>query len=468
MRTKLKPKTIKLIPKEVWDIFKKFTKAGFEIYLVGAGGRNLISAKKPVDCDFTTNARPNEIKKLFKKSFYDNVFGTVGIPIKRNKHTEIYEITTYRKEWGYSDRRRPDKVVWGDSLEEDLKRRDFTWNTIVVGPKKKLQTPNSELRTNLELIDLFGGIKDFKAKVVKAVGDPNDRFAEDALRMLRAIRFAAQLGFTIEEKTFQAIKNNTKLIQKISGERIRDELIKILKSDYPGDGFTLLLSSGLLEEILPELVKEYGVAQARHHKDDVWTHSLLSLKHCPSNDPIVRFATLLHDVGKPVTAKPGKDVEVTFYNHEVVGASIVRNIANRLKFSKKDRELLFRLVRWHQFSVDERQTDKAFRRFIRRVGKENLADMLDLRVGDRLGGGCRETSWRLEEFKKHLVEVQKQPFLVTDLKINGNDVMKEKKITPGPLVGKILNQLFDQVVDGKVKNERKALLTRLKKFHLKN
>jgi len=467
MKQRLKPETIKLIPQPVWDIFDRFTKAGFEIYLVGAAVRNLISAKAPVDCDFTTNAQPAEIRKLFKKSFYDNVFGTVGIPIKVNNHQELYEITTYRKEWGYSDRRRPDKVVWSNSLEEDLKRREFTISAMVIGPVLQNTQPATRNRRTLELIDLFAGLKDFQNKTVRAVGDPNDRFAEDALRMLRAIRFASQLGFIIEQQTFQGIKNNIPLIKKISGERIRDELLKILSSDYPADGFTLLLSSGLLEEILPELVKEYGVVQARHHQHDVWTHSLLSLKFCPSKDPIVRLATLLHDVGKPVVAKPNKDVSVTFYNHEIVGASVTRNIVNRLKFPKKDRERLVKLVRWHQFTVDERQTDKAIRRFIRNVGKENLQDILALRIGDRLGGGARETSWRLEKFKKRLVEVQKQPFLVTDLKVDGHDVMEILKISPGPLVGKILSQLFEEVVDGKLRNERELLLARLKKVSLK-
>jgi len=470
MRVKLKPKTTKLIPQPTWDVFEKFTKAGYEIFLVGAGVRNLMAGKSPIDCDFTTNAKPEEIQKLFKKSFYDNAFGTVGIPVKK----EIYEITTYRTEGTYSDSRRPDQVAWGKTLEEDLKRRELTISAIVIGPNIKLQTlprngipirgTNSELQTNLEMIDLFGGLSDFKNKIIKSVGNPQERFAEDALRMLRTIRLATQLGFTIEPKTFQGIKNNAQLIKKISGERIKDELMKILKSEYPADGFTLLLTSGLLEEIFPKLAKTHGVAQARHHKDDVWTHSLLSLKHCPSKDPIVRLATLLHDVGKPDAARPGKEVKVTFYNHEVISANIVKNIAERLKFSKKDQKRLVTLVRWHQFSVDERQTDKAFRRFIRRVGKQNLNDILDLRTGDRLGGGAKETSWRTEKFKKRLIEVQKQPFAVTDLKIDGNDIMKTLKIKPGPQVGKILNQLFEEVVEKRIKNEKKDLLAKLKKF----
>jgi len=283
---------------------------------------------------------------------------------------------------------------------------------------------------------------------------------------MRAVRFASQLGFTIEPATFSAIQNNAQLLNQISKERIKDELFKILRSDYPAEGITLLLTSGLLQFIIPELIKGYGMSQARHHIYDVWTHSLMSLKNCPSKDPLVRLATLLHDIGKPIVAK-GEGEDRTFYNHEVVGDKIVRNIAERLKFSKKEEERLITLVRWHQFTVDDRQTDSAIRRFIRNVGKENLEDMLALRVGDRLGGGAKETSWRLEKFKKRLEEVQIQPFSVTDLKINGKDVMEIIGIPSGPKVGQILNQLFEEVVEKKIENEREVLLERLKKLKIK-
>jgi len=211
----------------------------------------------------------------------------------------------------------------------------------------------------------------------------------------------------------------------------------------------------------------FGVNQkspGRHHQDDVGTHALKSLKASRSHDPIVNLAILLHDVGKPVVVAKNKNGTITFYNHEVVGASIARNIANRLRLSKKDADRLFRLVRWHQFTVDERQTDKAIRRFIRNVGKENLTDILEVRRADRIGGGARETSWRLEKFKEKLAEVQKQPFTVADLKIDGHDVMRILNISPGPLVGKILNQLFEEVVEDKTKNERKYLLQRIKQI----
>ena len=438
--------TMKLkIPKEVQKIFKTFLQAGCEIYLVGGAVRDLLMGRPIHDCDFTTNAPPNKILQLFPQGFYDNIFGTVGVPVQK----AIFEITTFRSEKGYSDRRHPDQIVWGKTLEEDLKRRDFTINAIALSPKG-------------EVIDLFGGQEDLQRKTIRCVGNPNKRFQEDALRLLRAVRIATQLGFIIETNTFLAIKKNASLIKAVSGERIREELFKILKSNHPADGFRLLFNGGLLEQILPELTRGYGMAQAKHHKYDVFKHSLESLHHCPSKDPVVRFATLIHDIGKPVTAQ-GFGENRTFYNHEVVGASIARNIAQRLAFSRKDREKLVTLVRWHQFTVDEHQTDKAIRRFIRRVGKENLKDMIDLRIGDRLGGGCvNATSWRLRRFMKRLVEVQKQPFSVTDLKVNGHDVMKILGIGPGPKVGKVLQALFEEVEDDQKKNKRTYLLKRIK------
>ncbi|MCH7640919.1 HD domain-containing protein, partial [Patescibacteria group bacterium] len=221
--------------------------------------------------------------------------------------------------------------------------------------------------------------------------------------------------------------------------------------------------------VLPELEKTFGVEQkspGRHHIHDVGTHSLLSLKNCKSQDPIVRFATLIHDIGKPQTYKKLKNGVITFYNHEVVGARKAKEIARRLRFSKKQEDKLWRLVRYHQFTVNEHQTDSAIRRFIRNVTKQYVPDMIDLRVGDRLGGGARETSWRLEDFKKRLIEIQKQPFTVHDLKITGNDVMGELKLKPGPKVGEFLEKLYAEVVEKKVDNTKKDLMKRLKKIKI--
>jgi len=447
------------LPEFVSQILTKFQKAGFEIYLVGGAVRDILMKRKVNDWDFTTNAQPQQILEIFPDGFCDNKFGTVGIADENKK---IYEITTFRKEIGYSDRRHPDKIIWGETLEEDLARRDFTINALAL----KIPLPTSH-PSPITIIDHFNGQTDLKAKLIRAVGDPNKRFSEDALRLIRAIRIGTELGFSIEEKTFQAIKNNAGLINQIAKERIKDELFKILASDFPADGFIILRNSGLLKEILPELERAFEIPQqspGRHHLWDVGTHSIRSLQFCPSTDPLVRLAVLIHDLGKVATFKKHPDGTITFYNHELVSTSIARNLSDKLRLTKKEKMRLVILVRWHQFTVDERQTDTAIRRFIRHVGKENLKDMLDLRVGDRLGGGAKETSWRLEKFKKRLIEVQKQPFSVTDLKITGNDVMKTLGIKPGPLVGKILNQLFKEVVEDKKRNDKKYLLGRIKEI----
>ena len=439
------------LPTSVQEILNKFDKAGYEIYTVGGAVRDIVMGRITNDWDFTTNATPEEILKTIPGGLYNNLFGTVFTD-NPDDPARPHEITTFRKEENYTDFRHPAKVVWGKSLEEDLGRRDFTVNSLA-------------LDKNSKVIDLYKGQEDIKNKLIRAVGDPNERFSEDALRMMRAVRIASELGFLIENKTFEAIKKNSPLINKIAKERVKEELFKILTSPNPYDGIVLFRNSGLMGEVLPEMEKCFGVEQkspGRHHIYDVGTHLLMSLKNCKSSDPVTRFATLIHDIGKPQTYKKLESGVITFYNHEMVSTKIAQNIADRLRFSNKEKDKFIKLIRWHQFTVDERQTDSALRRFIRNVGLENIEDILALRVADRIGGGARETSWRLEEFKKRLVEVQKQPFTVRDLKINGNDVMKELGRAPGPEVGKILNDLFDKVVEKKIENERESLLKALK------
>jgi tRNA nucleotidyltransferase (CCA-adding enzyme) len=437
------------LPKLVQDILEKFDGAGYEVYIVGGGVRDVLMGRQVNDWDFTTNATPEQILKIIPEGFYDNQFGTVGVSAEG--FDKPFEITTYRTEQGYSDARHPDKIEWGKTLKDDVSRRDFTINALAFDK-------------NLKVVDYFKGEGDIKNKLIRAVGDPNERFGEDALRMMRAVRIAGELGFTIEEKTFEAIKKNAALINKIAKERVKDELFKLLSSPNPYEGILILRNSGLMAEILPEMEKCFGVEQkspGRHHIYDVGTHLLMSLKFCKSEDVVTRFATLIHDIGKPQTYRKLKTGVITFYNHEMVSTRIAENIADRLRFSKKEKDKFVTLVRWHQFTVDEHQTDSAIRRILRNVGLENMEDMLALRVADRLGGGARETSWRLEEFKKRLIEVQKQPFSVRDLKIDGNDVMKELKLKPGPKVGEILEKLFEEVVEKKVENKKEKLLKRL-------
>jgi tRNA nucleotidyltransferase/poly(A) polymerase len=443
-----------VLPDVVKNFMNTFTNKGYEIYLVGGTVRDFLLNKK-IDwnlADFTTNATPEEIIKLYPKSYYENKFGTVGIEINMNKKNLIFEVTTFRTEHNYSDLRHPSEIKWAKKIEEDLSRRDFTINAMAYNGNS--------------IIDLYDGQKHLKEKLIIAVGDPDIRFSEDALRLIRAIRISAELKFTIEKNTFEAIKKNSNLIKNISAERIRDEIFKVIKSKDPANGILTLKKSGLLNYILPELVASFNIPQKspkRHHIYDVGTHSVMSLKYCPSKDVITRFAALIHDLGKVKTFKKDSKTQIiTFYNHEVVGTKIAEKISERLRLSNKEKDKLIHLVKFHQFTVSEKQSDKAIRRFIKNVGKEYLSDMLKMRIGDRLGGGAAETSWRFELFKKRLDEVQKEPFKITDLKINGYDVMKTLDLKSGPKVGKILNRLFDKVIEGKIQNIKNELIDGLK------
>jgi tRNA nucleotidyltransferase (CCA-adding enzyme) len=454
------------IPQHVLDIKKKFEDAGFEIYLVGGCVRDLLINRPVKDWDLTTSATPEQMLALFPDAFYNNIFGTVGIPLPELEETEhqgVIEITTFRTEHGYKDRRHPEKVEWGKTVEEDLSRRDFTINAMAL--QLELRSKNQEVR----IIDPFDGQKDLENKLIRAVGDPSLRFKEDALRLMRAIRFATQIGFGIEEQTMRAIIDDAPLLAEISKERVRDELMKILASDYPYEGIMLLKNTNLLEHIIPELLEGVGISQARpgrHHKDDVFTHNVLSLKYCPSTDPIVRFATLIHDIGKSRVA--GKDEQgfIIFYNHEVAGSRLAYEICERLRFSKKDRAKVSKLIRWHMFTVDEHITDSAVRRFIRRIGVENVKDMMDLRVGDRLGGGTQTAeSWRLKLFKKRVEEqLAPAPFSIKDLAIDGNDIMKELNIKPSKKIGELLQKLFEEVDEDLEKNTKEYLQKRVKEI----
>jgi tRNA nucleotidyltransferase (CCA-adding enzyme) len=453
---------LRLIPEEILRVYKKVKEANFQAYLVGGCIRNMLIKKPIKDWDMTTNATPEQILEIFEVGFCDNQYGTVGLPIDISGQKCVVEITTFRTEGEYSDRRHPGKVSWGKSIEEDLKRRDFTINAIAL----ELEAQPQGL--TYKLIDPYEGQKDIENKIIRAVGNPKERFKEDALRLLRAIRIATELSFSIEENTWKEIISDASLIKEVSGERIRIEILRILASDNAYEGIMLLKNSNLLNYILPELLVGNGISQARpgrHHIDDVFTHNVLSLKLCPSKDPVVRFAALLHDVGKPEVMSKDKEDLVIFHNHEVAGAKIAGEICERLKFSKIDKERVVRLIRWHMFGVNENQTDSAIRRFIRKIGVENVKDMMDIRIADRLGSGRPALSWRLKLFKQK-VEEQLKPakFSINDLAIDGNDVMKELNIKPGPKIGEILQKLFEEVDEDLLKNNKEFLLKRIKEL----
>jgi putative nucleotidyltransferase with HDIG domain len=431
---------------EVKKIMEKVEEAGGEIYLVGGAVRDTLLKRKIKDWDLTTNLKPEKILEIFaKKSFYNNKFGTVGVIGKNNL---IYEITTFRTDSDYTDNRHPDKITWGKSLKEDVERRDFTINAMAMDKQGKIY-------------DFFDGQLDLKNKIVKAVGVADTRFKEDGLRMMRAIRIACQISFLIETETFDSILKNSSLIKNISSERIRDELFLILKSESPVEGVLLLKNSGLLKEIIPELLEGVGMEQKGHHIFDVFKHNIEALRNCESKNPVTRLACLLHDVGKPKSLYI-RDGERTFHNHEVIGSRMAVKIGKRLKLSNIELDQLFKLVRWHMFTTSEMVTDKAVRRFIKNVTPVYLDEMIAVRRADRIGGGAKETSWRWELFKKRLIKVQKQPFSIKDLKINGEDVMKIKKIKPGREIGIILKKIFEMVEEDPKFNKREKLLKIIK------
>jgi putative nucleotidyltransferase with HDIG domain len=413
-------------------------------------------------------------QSIMNLSQASKVHASLSLPNEKNEQLPVpkpFEITTYRSDGTYDDHRRPSEVTWGKTIEDDLKRRDFTINAMAMKVKQsvlenffdqKVFPPKVVLAADqYELIDPFGGIKDLAEREISAVGDPNLRFKEDALRMLRAIRFSAQLEMEITANTLTAINQHAGLIEHVSWERVQDEFFKILTSPLPKRGIELMAEVGLLEFIMPELLEAKDVEQGGHHNTDVWTHTLDAVNFCPSPDPIVRLATLLHDIGKPRTQQI-TDNKITFYNHEIIGSRMASKIAQRLKLSKKDTDRVFSLVRYHMFYYQPENNDASIRRFMRKVGLENIDDILDLREGDRLGSGARKTSWRLEEMKERMIEQLNQPMEVNDLAIDGHDLMKELKMKPGKQIGQVLNNLFEEVLEKPALNTKPILLEKAK------
>lgn len=448
-----------VIPKDVKFVIQELEKNGHEAYIVGGCVRDYLLARhslgkggrevEPKDWDVATNAKPEEISKIFPKSFADNKFGTVTA-------LKEIEITPYRIEEGYSDKRHPDQVKWAKTIEQDLSRRDFTVNAMAMDAKHKV-------------IDLFNGEKDLKNKIIRAVGKAEDRFNEDALRLLRAIRFTITLGedWKIEAKTSQAIKKNAGLLQMISKERVRDELLKIIMSDRPDEGIELLRKMGLLKYIIPELEEGYKVAQNKHHIYDCYEHSILSLKYAAKRkfNKYVRLAALLHDIAKPRT-KRGKGEDATFYNHEIVSGKMCFQILNRLRLSKKDIEKIAKLVRYHFFyyNVDE-VSDASVRRLVRNVGPENMEELLQVRMADRIGSGVPKAEpYKLRHLKYIIEKVAQDPISVTKLKVSGNDIIKFLGIKPGPKIGQILDVLLGCVLEDPKKNEKDFLEKEVKKL----
>jgi len=452
------------IPEKIVNLINTLKSAGFEAYLVGGVVRDLLRGMPPEpfdNWDIATNAIPEQIQKLFPDSFYENKFGTVTVVIKEEKNL-LVEVTPFRIEGKYSDKRRPDEIKFAKTIYEDLSRRDFTINAIALDI--------DDCGKIKQIIDPYDGQKDIKEKVIKAVGDPNERFNEDALRLLRAVRFATVLNFKIDNATFLAIKNNAKHLQNISYERIRDEFIKIILSPRAADGILLLEEIGLLQFIIPELREGIGCSQSPPHRYDVFKHSIMTLKKAskmPNTNLVVKLAALLHDIGKPRT-KQITDKRITFYGHQVVGAKMARKVLERLKFSKEIIEEVYKIILNHMFFYDVgKVTESAVRRLIMKMGGvENMKNLVMVRIADRKGTPVpKEKPYKLRHFEYMIEKVSADPIHVSQLKINGNDVMKILNIAPGPRVGLILNALLAEVLDDPKKNEREILFARAKELN---
>jgi len=492
--------------------------------MVGGGVRNLLLGQKIKDFDLATSAQPREILKLFPDSFYNNAFGTVGIKTP----VGVVEVTTFRKDGSYSDKRHPDKISFARAIEEDLKRRDFTINALALtlnnpptkisgnplfkkkirhgqkvihfsetlNPRAVNQGPGieGEERNLIEIaeipqlgtgeypiyripditfspqvkasirqtaVDLFSGVSDLEKGLIRAVGDPQKRFQEDALRLLRAVRFAVELGFKIERKTADSIRKNSALLKKISRERMRDELTKIIESAWPAEGIVLLHRLNLLKHVLPTLEEGVGVEQNWHHIYSVFNHSVLSLKFCFSDELVVRLAALLHDAAKPRVKRIGKGVQATFHFHEVEGEKLAREVLNDLRFPSNVVTEVALLVKHHMFNYDPAlHNEKTVRRLLHRVGgNERMAKLLVLRIGDRLGSGCKKGEvYKLRQLKYLIEKVSADPISLKQLKVNGQDLMNDLKLKPGPTLGSLLDILLAQVVENPALNKRKKLL----------
>lgn len=428
------------IPDVIRETLQTLENKGYLAYLVGGCVRDLILGREPKDWDITTNATPEEIAGLFPKTVYENSFGTVTVIHEEIEDIRLrnIEITPFRLEASYSDKRHPDEVRFSQNLEDDLKRRDFTINALAYNLKGHLE-------------DLFGGISDLKDKVIKTVGEPDERFTEDALRLLRAVRFATQLGFTINTETEKSIASNANLLKEISAERIRDEFNKMIMSTEPAMGLSLSHKLGILKYILPEQEEGIGIEQGGEHIYDVWDHTLRAVQHSADRDWSleVRLAALFHDIGKPRSRRPAENKKWSFYGHEVLGERMADVIMKRLKYPNKTRETVVKLVRNHMFFSDpDKITLAAVRRIIVNVGTDHIWDLMKVRACDRIGmGRPKEDPYRLRKYEAMIEEALSQPTSVAMLKIDGKKIMDVIRETPGPKIGRILNALMEEVLE---------------------
>ncbi|AIY82523.1 poly A polymerase head domain protein [Clostridium baratii str. Sullivan] len=438
------------IPSNVKYIIDEFYKNNYEAFMVGGCIRDALLCKVPKDYDIATSAKPEITEKLFKKTIPTGIkHGTVTVLIDN----EPYEVTTYRTEGKYKDNRRPDEVYFVSDIKEDLSRRDFTINAFAYNSREGLK-------------DFFGGLDDLNNSLIRSVGDANKRFNEDALRMLRAIRFSTQLNFDIEENTLNAIKNNKDLIKNISSERIRDELCKILVSKNVRKGLNLLEKCGLLQIIIPEIVPSIGFDQKNmHHFEDVFNHTISVIEKCPE-DLTIRLAALLHDIGKPDVFFIDDNGNGRFFGHNTRSEKIARDVLNRLRFDNKTIKAVCILVREHMNVLDN-ASNLAIKRLINRVSKENIYSLLALQKADILSLNDPNVAlYKVSDMKNKIDNIidSNTPLTVKDLAIDGGILIKELNLKPGKIIGETLDYLLQLVLKDSSLNTTAILLEESKTF----
>jgi tRNA nucleotidyltransferase (CCA-adding enzyme) len=440
---------LRLVPDEVATIVARLEAAGRRAWIVGGCVRDGLLGRPVTDWDVATAAPPAELMRIFPNAIPTGLqHGTVTL-VLGGRH---YEVTTLRGETSYSDGRRPDAVHFVDDIGRDLARRDFTINAIAVDPRSGA------------IIDPHGGRRDLEQRVIRAVGTARERFAEDGLRALRAARFCATLEFELAADTLAAIEPSLDTFRKVSAERVRDEWLKTMRAARPSRAFEVMRATGMLAVTCPELLEGVGMEQNKWHHFDVWRHGMACMDAC-SGDPVLRIAALLHDVGKPRTrALSPKTNDYTFYEHDRVGAEIAEPICMRLKFSNDERARIVALVRHHLFHYD-RWSDAATRRWIRRVGKDRIDDLLLLNEADVRAKAPSiepELLQPLAAMKEHIARVLAAGTALSarDLAIDGHDLMRECGLAEGRLIGAILAALLDEVTADPARNDRAALLAR--------
>lgn len=432
------------VPPPVVAILDRLHEAGHGAFVVGGSLRDALLGRLPADWDLATDARPDRLVALFPGAVYENRFGTVAV----RRDDDVFEITTFRTEHEYADFRRPHRVEFGEDLHADLARRDFTVNAMAWG-----RAAHEDAATHF--VDPFGGLADLADATLRAVGDPAARFREDALRMIRAVRLAAALEFTIEPATLAAIADNAPLVAHLSGERIGIELSKLLAAPRPSIGLRAALDAGLLAVISPELAAQRGIPQNKVEGEDLWDHTLRAVDAAPEDRPVVRLAALLHDIGKPSTLIDGR-----FHHHDVAGAGIADDLLRRLRYPRGVAEEVVHLVRHHMFPVDPDATDVAVRRFIKRVGVPYLDALFALRRADDIGSGVGSDDPEVAGFRAR-IDAELSAEVVLDrnaLAVDGIDLMHELGLEPGPRLGRVLDELLDRVIGDPGLNDRASLL----------